>query len=68
MKTQEVEVTISSDGKITLHVQGLDGMQCLALTKDLENALGGQIIERRLTSEAFLKPGQKQKTTTRRSG
>ncbi len=39
-KKQEMEITIERDGKVQIHVQGVDGTSCLELTKELEEALG----------------------------
>ena len=52
MDIQEIEVTIKKDGQVTLQVMGLKGNACLALTSDLEQALGNLILERQMTSES----------------
>lgn len=52
MDIQEIEVTIDKKGQVKVHVRGVKGKQCLDLTKDLELALGAQVITRALTSEA----------------
>jgi len=52
MELHEVEVVISPDGTTTVQVRGLAGTGCLDLTADLEQALGGEVISRELTSEA----------------
>ena len=39
-KKQELEITISETGDITLNVLGSKGKKCMELTKDLEEALG----------------------------
>jgi hypothetical protein len=52
MEIQEIEVVIEKDGQVRLEVRGAPGTQCLELTKDLEAALGGQILSREMTSEA----------------
>jgi hypothetical protein len=51
MDVQEIEVTIEH-GKVVIHVRGVKGETCLELTKDLEAALGGLLLERELTPEA----------------
>lgn len=53
MDIQEVEVTIDKNGKVSLQVRGVKGNQCLALTKDLEQALGGEVETREMTAEAL---------------
>jgi hypothetical protein len=50
MDLQEVEVTISADGQVDLHVRGVKGDACLFLTDDLEKVLG-TLINRKFTSE-----------------
>ncbi|HNT54297.1 MAG TPA: DUF2997 domain-containing protein [Anaerolineaceae bacterium] len=52
MELQEIEVTISKTGQVQLHVRGVKGPACLALTAALEAALGGQDLQRELTPEA----------------
>jgi hypothetical protein len=53
MELQEIEVIIEKDGRVRIEVRGVKGESCLDLTKDLEAALGGQIEEREMTSEAY---------------
>lgn len=52
MDIQEIEVTIDKKGQVKVHVRGVKGKACLDLTKDLEIALGAQVITRELTPEA----------------
>jgi hypothetical protein len=56
MEIQEIEITIDKTGQVVIHVQGAKGMVCLDLTKDLEAALGGEVLDRQLTPEAGEKP------------
>ena len=51
MHIEEVEAIISKDGSVTLKVRGAPGRSCLAITRDLEAALGGQVAERQFTAE-----------------
>ena len=53
MELQEIEVFIDEDGKVRIEVRGVKGMSCLDLTKDLEEALGGEVEEREMTPEAY---------------
>jgi hypothetical protein len=53
MEVQEIEVFIEKDGQVRIEVRGVKGMSCLDLTKDLEEALGGEIEEREMTPEAY---------------
>lgn len=53
MEVQEIEVFIDKDGQVRIEVHGVKGMACLDLTRDLEEALGGEVEERELTSEAY---------------
>jgi hypothetical protein len=53
MEIQEIEVTIDKNGQVKIHVRGAKGKKCLDLTRDLELALGGEIISREMTSEAL---------------
>ena len=49
---QEMEITIGKDGKVQIHVQGVDGISCMELTKDLEEALG-VVTAREKTGDYF---------------
>jgi hypothetical protein len=51
MEVQEVEIFITPDGKISFEVRGVPGRRCLDLTSDLEDDLGGSVLERIETSE-----------------
>ena len=53
MELQEIEVVIDKDGKVRIEVRGVKGMSCLDLTKDLEEALGGEVEEREMMPEAY---------------
>ncbi len=54
MADQVVEVTIAPDGKVTLHVTGVDGMACLSVTMSLGDLLGGTVEAQELTAEAYV--------------
>ena len=56
MEIQEIEVTIDKNGQVVLHVRGAKGLVCTDLTKDLEAALGGEVIDRQFTPEYEEKP------------
>jgi hypothetical protein len=56
MEIQEIEITIDKNGQVVLHVRGAKGMVCQDITRDLEKALGGEVIEHQLTPEALEKP------------
>jgi hypothetical protein len=52
MELQEIDVYIAPDGQVRLEVRGVRGPACLAATRDLERALGGQVLSREMTPEA----------------
>lgn len=52
MEIQEIEVTIGKDGEVQIQVRGVKGMKCLELTKELEEALGGEILARVMTADS----------------
>jgi len=52
MEVQEVEISIDSDGKVNIHVRGVQGTACLDITNALETVLGGEIEIREMTPEA----------------
>ena len=51
MELQEIELFIDKDGQVRIQIRGVKGLACLDLTKDLEEALGGQIAAREMTPE-----------------
>jgi len=53
MELQEIEVVIGKDGQVQIQVRGVQGTKCLTLTKELEEALGGDVIARLMTPEAL---------------
>ena len=52
MKSHELDIVIDENGNISVQVQGVSGPECIALTKDLEEALG-QVTERRKTAAYY---------------
>ena len=52
MELQEIEVTIERNGEVRIEVRGVKGRSCIELTEDVIEALGGEVAERELTSEA----------------
>ncbi len=53
MELQEIEVVIGKDGQVQVQVRGVKGLKCLELTKELEEALGGEILARIMSPEAM---------------
>ncbi len=53
MDLQEIEITIGKDGQVQIQVRGVKGLKCLEITKELEDALGGEILARIMTPEAL---------------
>lgn len=53
MELEEIEVIIGKDGQVQIQVRGVHGTKCLALTRELEEALGGDILSRIMTPEAL---------------
>ena len=52
MDLQEINVFIDKDGQVKLEVQGVEGLSCVDLTKELEDLLGGEVVQRELTHKA----------------
>ena len=52
MEMQELEIVISPTGEVKIEVKGGQGDSCLAMTRDLENALG-QVEDRQLKAEYY---------------
>lgn len=49
---QEIEITIGKNGEVQIHVQGVDGPQCLEFSKFLEDSLG-TAVKTEKTSEYY---------------
>lgn len=56
MHKQEIEITISPSGEVSFQVKGVKGTSCVAETQFLEQALGGEVIEREHTPEYYQQP------------
>ncbi|MBM3836038.1 MAG: DUF2997 domain-containing protein [Verrucomicrobia bacterium] len=52
MEFHEIDIFIEKNGEVRMEVRGVKGEACLTATKALEDALGGQITAREMTSEA----------------
>lgn len=52
MNVEEIEIIIDEKGQVQIHVQGVKGTACLDLTREIEETLGGEVIEREMTYEA----------------
>jgi hypothetical protein len=55
MKMQELEITIGTDGRVVVHVEGAQGQECTGLTKALEDAVG-TVEERTFCPEYYEEP------------
>jgi hypothetical protein len=64
MELHEIEVTIEKDGQVRIHVQGVKGDNCFNLTRPLEEALGNDVIERKMTLESQENPVELDQTLT----
>jgi hypothetical protein len=54
MAGEIVDVLIRPDGKVELHVTGVDGMVCVEHTEQLVSLLGGDVEAQELTAEAYV--------------
>jgi Protein of unknown function (DUF2997) len=52
VELQEIELVVDKEGEVQMAVRGVKGKGCLALTKELEAVLGGQVVAREMTHEA----------------
>jgi hypothetical protein len=55
MEMQELEITIDKEGKVQVAVRGVHGEGCLAITNNIENAVG-TVEEREYTAEYYEQP------------
>jgi hypothetical protein len=55
MRKQDIEIVINEKGEVTFEVKGVKGGSCVAETKFLEAALGGDaaIVDQQKTSEYY---------------
>jgi hypothetical protein len=55
MHKQDIEIVINAKGEVTFQVKGVKGGSCIAETKFLEQALGGEgaIVDQQKTSEFY---------------
>jgi hypothetical protein len=55
MHKQDIEIVINAKGEVTFEVKGVKGGSCLAETRFLEQALGGDaaIVDQQKTSEFY---------------
>ena len=53
---KELEITIAPDGTVSVQVKCIKGASCVDETKFLEEALGGKVESRELTSEYYEQP------------
>ena len=61
MADEIIEVTISPEGKVSMHVQGVEGMGCLEDTRELIALLGGEVDSQELTAEAYVEVSEEQR-------
>ena len=55
MHKQDIEIVINAKGEVTFQVKGVKGGSCIAETRFLEQALGGDaaIVDQQKTSEFY---------------
>ena len=53
MHKQDIEIVINAKGEVTFEVKGVKGGNCLAETKFLEQALGGDVVDQQKTAEFY---------------
>jgi hypothetical protein len=51
-----IKISIDKSGKVSFTVEGVKGEACLTETKFLEDALGGQVLQRENTPEYYEQP------------
>jgi len=55
MRKQDIEIVINQKGEVTFEVKGVKGGSCIAETKFLEEALGGDaaVVDQQKTGEYY---------------
>ncbi len=66
-KKHEIEISIDDNGNVSIKVMGMKGKDCLAVTKDLEEALG-IVRNREKTAEFYQTETQVSKTVDQKGG
>ncbi|MFB9412490.1 DUF2997 domain-containing protein [Dactylosporangium matsuzakiense] len=54
MADEIVDVVIRPDGKVEMHVTGVDGTACVEHTDQLVGLLGGEVESQELTADAYV--------------
>lgn len=62
---EEIEILIDEKGKVTFWVRGIPGKACLDVTKELEQALGNEVVKRDYTGEYYLEKPTEHKSQLR---
>lgn len=55
MKTENLRIKITPDGKVEIKVEGVKGDGCMKIVKPFEDALGGEVVDRQYTEEYYEK-------------
>jgi hypothetical protein len=58
---REMEIEIGRDGKVSIKVNGVQGVECLEFSRFLEEALG-ETVEQERTSEYYQTPTSTENT------
>jgi hypothetical protein len=66
MREKFIKISIDKSGKVSFTVEGVKGEACIAETKFLEDALGGQVLARETTSE-YYEQGEVDHVTTKQN-
>jgi len=48
---QEIDVFLDASGNVKVEIRGVKGNKCIDITRDLEQYLGYQVIDREFTDE-----------------
>lgn len=48
----KINITITPNGEIKIHIEGIKGRECLDFSKAFEEALG-KVVDRKFTSEYY---------------
>jgi hypothetical protein len=66
MREKFIKIQIDKAGKVSFTVEGVKGDACIAETKFLEEALGGEVISRETTAE-YYEQGEVDQVTNRQN-
>ena len=64
----EIEISIDTDGRVKVEIRGMKGPACVEVTREMEQLLGGKVVERTHTHEYDQQPDEAEQADWLRGG